>query len=627
MRIPKRFLAILMCLSLCLPSVMAQSPQSGTTISKEVAIMIEPQQVRFTTQKAIEEMRLQVFDPSGELIFDSGVVNQAEIDWPFQNGNGEAVKSGLYAYTLSTKESGQEAAQVRRGHFIVDRAKEQDGKTDHIWVTSKSDISIGTELKVAGNEEVTVAGVSAPATGGTSKILEGAAEQKQEEIGKKSDLKGAMDSALGVAGTGAVGQLAKFTSADGIGNSIISEVNGNVGIGTTTPSAKLDIRGFMTLEAGTSPTLFTAASGGEQNRYLHLINSPTYASASGLKAGGILVSDSYSFADPGKNDLVVKGNVGLGAPASLYTRLKVEGQDAITVHGYEPFITLDDGNSASVDSHRIQSAHGDLNFFHGYMPRFTNANAPIYKWVHRMIIKNNGNVGIGTADPGTKLHVDSEEARLRLQSSRSDLWTVTEYVTDARQWHTGVGGSAVFNGLNNKYYIYDASAGRVRFTIDTNGLVAMDSLQINGGSDFSENFDINPGTAGGEEISEKIEAGMVVSIDPTSPSKLVLSSQAYDRRVAGIISGAGGVKPGMVMSQEGTLANGKHPVALSGRVYCWVDASQGAIEPGDLLTTSNMPGYAIKASDPVRAQGAILGKAMTSLKSGKGLVLVLVTLQ
>jgi hypothetical protein len=97
--------------------------------------------------------------------------------------------------------------------------------------------------------------------------------------------------------------------------------------------------------------------------------------------------------------------------------------------------------------------------------------------------------------------------------------------------------------------------------------------------------------------------------------------------VAGIISGAGDVKQGMMMGQTGTLADGQHPVALTGRVYVWADATRGAIKPGDLLTTSATPGHAMKVSHSARAQGAILGKAMTALKSGKGLVLVLVTLQ
>jgi hypothetical protein len=68
-------------------------------------------------------------------------------------------------------------------------------------------------------------------------------------------------------------------------------------------------------------------------------------------------------------------------------------------------------------------------------------------------------------------------------------------------------------------------------------------------------------------------------------------------------------------------------VALSGRVWCWCDATGGAIEPGDLLTTSATPGHAMKAADLSAAQGAVLGKAMTALPDGRGLVLVLVSLQ
>ena len=81
------------------------------------------------------------------------------------------------------------------------------------------------------------------------------------------------------------------------------------------------------------------------------------------------------------------------------------------------------------------------------------------------------------------------------------------------------------------------------------------------------------------------------------------------------------------MGQSGSVADGKHPVALSGRVYCMMDASKGAIRPGDLITTSDTPGHGMKVKDSHKAQGAIIGKAMSSLEKGKGLVLVLVTLQ
>src|SRR5262249_54825602 len=122
--------------------------------------------------------------------------------------------------------------------------------------------------------------------------------------------------------------------------------------------------------------------------------------------------------------------------------------------------------------------------------------------------------------------------------------------------------------------------------------------------------------------------GMVVSIDPTRPGELRLSTQAYDRTVAGVISGAGGVHTGLMLRQTESIADGAHPVALTGRVWCWVDAdSAGSVQPGDLLTTSDTPGHAMKVSDRPRAGGAIIGKAMTALERGRGLVLVLVSLQ
>ena len=152
------------------------------------------------------------------------------------------------------------------------------------------------------------------------------------------------------------------------------------------------------------------------------------------------------------------------------------------------------------------------------------------------------------------------------------------------------------------------------------GRVITQILQVTGGSDLSENFDIK---APGMEP----QPGQIVCIDPENPGRLITSSRANDRTVAGIISGAGGVKTGMLMGQAGTAADGKHPVALTGRVYCLVDAGQGGIRPGDLLTTSDTPGHGMKVTDHARSQGAIIGKAMTALESGKGLVLVLVSLQ
>ena len=151
------------------------------------------------------------------------------------------------------------------------------------------------------------------------------------------------------------------------------------------------------------------------------------------------------------------------------------------------------------------------------------------------------------------------------------------------------------------------------------GRIRTEVLEITGGADLSEQFEIAC-------TSEQVAPGMLVSIDAQRPGALRLTSMPYDRCVAGIVSGAGGVKPGMLMGQRGSVADGRFPVALTGRVYCWCDASTGAISPGDLLTSSATAGHAMKA-DLDAAGGAVIGKAMGSLESGRGLVLVLVSLQ
>jgi hypothetical protein len=123
---------------------------------------------------------------------------------------------------------------------------------------------------------------------------------------------------------------------------------------------------------------------------------------------------------------------------------------------------------------------------------------------------------------------------------------------------------------------------------------------------------------------------MVVSIntDSNHPGEMRIASRAYDRTVSGIISGANGVNPGVVLRQTGSLADGTLPIACTGRVWCFCDAdANGAIAQGDLLTTSATPGHAMRVTDFHQAQGAILGKALTPLLHGKGVVLVLVTLQ
>lgn len=186
-------------------------------------------------------------------------------------------------------------------------------------------------------------------------------------------------------------------------------------------------------------------------------------------------------------------------------------------------------------------------------------------------------------------------------------------------WADSTAADYVSGGLNT---FNVRATGGVNFhtgsaLVWTEGEISVKALTIRGGADLAEPFESSEG---------KLAPGSVVVIDEANPGKLKLATEAYDTRVAGIISGAGGVKAGIALHQEGALEGGQN-VALTGRVYVQADATFGEIKPGDLLTTSSTPGHAMKVRNSSRAQGAILGKAMTALAKDKGLVLVLVTLQ
>jgi hypothetical protein len=147
------------------------------------------------------------------------------------------------------------------------------------------------------------------------------------------------------------------------------------------------------------------------------------------------------------------------------------------------------------------------------------------------------------------------------------------------------------------------------------GTVSVKVLEITG-ADVAEKF----------PVSEEVPPGMVVAIDPDNPGQLRLARGEYNRLVAGVVSGAGDIPTGAVLGNLPGCEDAS-PIALSGRVWVWCDATEQPIEPGDMLTTAACPGHAMKVTDYQKAQGAMLGKAMTSLKEGRGLVLVLVGLQ
>jgi hypothetical protein len=289
----------------------------------------------------------------------------------------------------------------------------------------------------------------------------------------------------------------------------------------------------------------------------------------------------------------------------------------------------------------------------------------------QMVLDAGGKLGIGTMTPDSMLEVETTAGvhgirsttpyiamyahrtgtsgtwpaiHAECDSKSEDASAIRAYITSTDPGH----GSAAVRGVNNGNSVGigvhgthggsgwgvfgEAPTGRAVYGLSDRGIgvygkantgyagyfegrVGVEVLEIRG-ADLAEKF----------PVSEEVKPGMVVAIDPKHPGKLCLARGAYNRCVAGVVSGANDLPAGAVLGHLPGHEDAP-PVALSGRVWVHCDATQQPIEPGDLLTTAQTPGHAMAVTDYPRAQGAIIGKAMTSLDGGRGMVLVLVSLQ
>lgn len=167
-------------------------------------------------------------------------------------------------------------------------------------------------------------------------------------------------------------------------------------------------------------------------------------------------------------------------------------------------------------------------------------------------------------------------------------------------------------------------SGGLNGTLIVRNYAGVETVRVDGGAgdiilnnaDCAEEFDLADG--------EEWVPGAVMVFD--EGGSLRLCGREYDTAVAGVVSGAGHYRPGIVLDRRAD-AGPRVPLAMLGKVFCLVDADFGAVRPGALLTTSPRRGHAMRASDPARAFGAVIGKALKPLESGRALVPVMVSLQ
>lgn len=236
------------------------------------------------------------------------------------------------------------------------------------------------------------------------------------------------------------------------------------------------------------------------------------------------------------------------------------------------------------------------------MPTVTNKVTGNENAIEGVSVDGRGVVGTSETDYGIRAH----SRKLSGIRSSSDEGGGVEGESKG-------GGTGVV-GISNSGVGVHGKGGRLAGFFEGDVKVTGDISLAN--ADCAEDFDVT----GADEVGP----GTVMVLG--NDGALSESQQAYDKRVAGVISGAGNYKPGIVLDKQETSFNRK-PIALLGKVYCKVDAQYASIEIGDLLTTSSSPGHAMKASDHKKAFGAVIGKALRPLKEGQGLIPILIALQ
>jgi hypothetical protein len=416
--------------------------------------------------------------------------------------------------------------------------------------------------------------------------------------------------------------------------------SGNVGVGTTSPASILTVQTTGTDSGGDKYLRIKST-----NSFSGLMLDPGQAGDAGwLLLGGYPNAGDFTIREYGvANYLTIKkttGYIGIGT-TSPSEKLHVAGGNLSVIRNEMSSWLAN--NSAGGETDWMQNAY----YNGGWKYRLADEASRIQlidgktifssaaggstdaalTWTDNLSILQNGNVGIGTSSPSQKFQVIGGAGFFNSTSGVSINGGLTTGVADIY--------SDYLSGSEPKLHLatFSKKSTASGITVDTSGNVGIGvasptvALDILGSINVSGNINAKyQDVAEWVPASHALPAGTVVTLDPRKSNHVEASSQAYDTRVAGVVS----EQPGITLGESG---ENKVLVATTGRVRVTVDASHAPIHIGDLLVTSDIAGVAMK-SEPItiggrlmHMPGTLIGKALEPLMKGTGEILVLLSLQ
>ncbi len=310
-----------------------------------------------------------------------------------------------------------------------------------------------------------------------------------------------------------------------INNKFLVTTGGNVGIGVTGPVAPLDVFGAA-VQNGSTPGIKLSSSNTQQTVFA-IGNTGTRQYE--LAVGGTTssVPGAFYIYDNNASDfritLATSGNVGIGtnSPNSIlhvgstgtnaYSATITKGSnmkgiintisnnadDMVGIYFATGSTTEGTHWSGITGSRSDNASHWgtQLNFY-----THNNDVANLNDATQKMVIKGDGNVGIGETSPTRQLHLKRTSGDVR--GIMVETTVATSYaevqVKAASEFRIGTGGSSTTP--NGQFYVYDATAGAHRFDIAANGNVG---IGITSGIDANLRVDANSATLTQEILKVK----------------------------------------------------------------------------------------------------------------------------